>query len=211
MAGGDPQGVPPKSLDRPAVFLNIPYDMQFHRLCLAYICGVASFGLIPRATLEIPGARRLDRILELIEECPFSLHDLSRVQLSSPTPRVPRFNMPFELGLAVEWQRQSREHAWYVFETQEYRSHRSLSDLAGTDVYIHGGTIEGVLTQLSNAFIRERRKPSFSEMMRVYRTVRAALPSILARSGSRSIFAGARSFRDVCVSAADVADTLIRP
>lgn len=159
--------MPLERANRPAVFLNIPYDPQFHNLCLAYICGIASFGLIPRATLEIPGTRRLDRILQLIEECPFSLHDLSRVQLSGPSPRVPRFNMPFELGLAVDWQRRSgKKHLWYVFETQRYRVDRSLSDLAGTDVYIHGGTIRGVLTQLSNAFIREKRRPNFPEMIK---------------------------------------------
>jgi hypothetical protein len=203
--------VPRKPLSRPAVFLNIPYDAQFHRLCLAYICGLASFGLVPRATIEIPGTRRLDRILHLIEECPFSLHDLSRVQLSPPTPRMPRFNMPFELGLAVEWQRRSGEHTWYVFETERYRINRSLSDLAGTDVYVHEGTVEGVLREISNAFVREKRKPGFAEMLGVYRTVRAALSSILGRSGSSSIFSGARAFRDVCLSAAEVADTLIQP
>ena len=43
----------------------------------------------------------LERLFELIERCAFSVHDLSRVELSLHRPRVPRFNMPFELGLAV--------------------------------------------------------------------------------------------------------------
>ena len=211
MEHGDLPGVSRKRASRQAVFLNLPYDAQFERLCFAYICAVASFGLIPRATLEIPGTRRLDRILELIEECPFSLHDLSRVQLSPPVPRLPRFNMPFELGLAVVWQRRSRnKHLWYVFETRRYRVERSLSDLAGTDIYIHGGTIQGVIAQVSNAFIRGKRKPTFPEMLTVYRTLRAALPSILAKSGSSTVFEGARAFRDVCLSAADIASDLIR-
>ena len=42
----------------------------------------------------------LERLFELIERCAFSVHDLSRVELSLHRPRVPRFNMPFELGLA---------------------------------------------------------------------------------------------------------------
>jgi hypothetical protein len=55
--------------------------------------------LLPRSALEIPGpTRRLDRILELISACRYSFHDLSRVQLSRGAPR---FNMPFEAGLAV--------------------------------------------------------------------------------------------------------------
>jgi hypothetical protein len=53
-----------------SVFLNLPYDARFRSLFLAYVAGTSAFGLIPRATLEIPGsARRLDRILALMESC----------------------------------------------------------------------------------------------------------------------------------------------
>jgi hypothetical protein len=85
-----------------SAFLNLPYDEKFKDLFLAYIAGVSAFGLVPRATLEIPGGkRRLDRILQLIRDCRFSIHDLSRVELDYSEPPTPRFNMPFELGLTV--------------------------------------------------------------------------------------------------------------
>jgi hypothetical protein len=201
--------VPHKKTVERSVFLNIPYDQQFHRLCLAYICAIASFGLVPRATLEIPGTRRLDRIIELIESCPFSVHDLSRVQRNLPL-RLPRFNMPFELGLAVAWQKlRAKGHVWYVFETERYRADKSLSDIAGTDVYVHGGIVKGVLREVANAFVRERRKATFAQMMQVYQGTQRALPSILKKSGTDSIFGGARAFEDVCVSAAEIASTLI--
>ena len=91
-----------KRAERYSVFLNIPYDSAFENLYLAYIAGLSAFGLIPRATLEIPTSqRRLERILKLLQQCAYSIHDLSRVQLDAKAPRVPRFNMPFELGLAV--------------------------------------------------------------------------------------------------------------
>jgi hypothetical protein len=200
---------PKKDIER-AVFLNIPYDPQSHNLCLAYICAIASFGLVPRATLEIPGTRRLDRIIELMASCPFSIHDLSRIE-RYPPQRLPRFNMPFELGLAVAWQKfRERRHLWYVFEAERYRAERTLSDIAGADPYIHGGKIEGVLRQVSNAFVRESRRATFTEMVRVYRLTRKALPTILNQSGSESIFDGAQAFRDVCLSAADFASTVIR-
>src|SRR5580700_220876 len=86
---------------REAVFLNIPYDPQFARLYLAYITALSAIGFLPRATLGIAGNRRLDRIARLIESCAYSVHDLSRVQLDRKAPRTPRFNMPFELGIAV--------------------------------------------------------------------------------------------------------------
>jgi hypothetical protein len=77
------------------VFLNIPYDARFENLLLAYIAGICAFGFTPGATLEIPfGQRRLDRILSLILQSRYSIHDLSRVQLDPNAPRTPRFNMP---------------------------------------------------------------------------------------------------------------------
>jgi hypothetical protein len=92
---------------RLSAFLNIPYDDAFQNLYLAYIAGITAFGLVPRATLEIPGgARRLDRIFELIRGCGYSFHDLSRVELDVRRPVTPRFNMPFELGLAL-WPRKA--------------------------------------------------------------------------------------------------------
>jgi hypothetical protein len=58
----------------------LDYDARFRSLFLAYVAGTSAFGLIPRATLKIPGsARRLDRILALMESCQYSIHDLSRV------------------------------------------------------------------------------------------------------------------------------------
>jgi hypothetical protein len=88
---------------RQTVFLNIPYDKQFESTYLAYVTALSAMGFLPRATLGIAGHRRLDRIATLIESCPYSIHDLSRVQLDRNAPRTPRFNMPFELGLAVAW------------------------------------------------------------------------------------------------------------
>ena len=57
---------------------------------MAYIVGLTAFGLIPRAMLEIPTSRRrLERILKLIEECTYSIHDLSRVQLDGVMSTAP--------------------------------------------------------------------------------------------------------------------------
>ena len=112
------------------VFLNLPYDSKFENLFLAYICAVHAFGMDPQITLGIAGGtRRLDRIFELIQSCEFSVHDLSRVQLDRAKPRTPRFNMPFELGLAVAWEMLgSGRHMWFVMEAVNYRLAKSLSD-----------------------------------------------------------------------------------
>jgi hypothetical protein len=199
----------PRKPDKPLkdVFLNIPYDKKFEKLCLAYISGVSAFGLNPRATLQIPGgARRLDRIFQQMQGCPYSVHDLSRVELDRTRPRTPRFNMPFELGMCVAWATTGGgKHEWFVFESMDRRLAKSLSDLNGTDPYIHGQTVAGVFRELCNAFVRSGRKPTIQRMWGIYRDIRKSLPRILHRAGAKSIY-NARVFKDICVVASALAD-----
>ncbi len=183
-----------------------PADV-FQNLCLAYICGISALGFVPRATLEIPGgSRRLDRIFRLIRNCPFSVHDLSRVELDRKRPPTPRFNMPFELGLCVAWERiGKKKHTWFVYESRMRRLAKSLSDLNGSDPHIHGGTVTGVLRELCSAFVRSGRRPSIQQLRKVYRDVEKSLPEVLRRAGAKSIF-NARVFKDICVIASESAD-----
>jgi hypothetical protein len=161
-----------------AVFLNIPYDPQFTRLYLAYITALSAISFLPQATLGITGNRRLDRI-----------------------PRTPRFNMPFELGLAVAWAQANPRHKWFVFESVRRRLNKSLSDLDGTDPYIHGGTVRGVMREVCNAFVSRGTQPTVPQMMKMYRELRRDCPGILKNAGAQSIFT-ARVFSDLCVAAA---------
>lgn len=173
-----------------SVFLNIPYDHQFQRLCVAYIAGICAFGLVPRATLEIPGGQvRLSRILQLIQQCRYSIHDLSRVQLDLYPPRCPRFNMPFELGLTVGhcWNRRLR-HTWFAFESMRYRQQKSLSDINGTDVYVHEGRVSGVFRELRNAFLRRFRQPTVQDMQAIYRDLWGNLDAIKRAAGADSLY-----------------------
>ena len=97
------------------------------------IAGLCAFGLRPRATLEIPSpTRRLDRILELLAACRYSFHDLSRVQLSGGAPR---FNMPFEVGLAVATARWRPAHQWFLLEARPYRMVRTAKQPALAELW----------------------------------------------------------------------------
>lgn len=198
-----------KPADR--VFLNIPYDDKFESLFLAFISGICAFGFVPRATLEIAtSSRRLDRILDLIRECRYSIHDLSRVQLDDTAPRTPRFNMPFELGLSVAHEKSTpgKNHQWFVCESEKFRLPKSLSDLNGTDAFIHDGTIAGLFRELCSMFRRPGRQPTVQQMWQIYRKLRKVLPSVLAQAGSESLFT-ARVFGDVCAMAADFANKIV--
>jgi hypothetical protein len=109
--------------------------------------------------------------------------------------------MPFELGLSVAWERVGKnKHTWFVFEGRNRRVKKSLSDLNGTDEFIHGGTITGVFRELCSAFVRPGRQPSIQQMRSVYRDVAKSLPEVLRRAGAKSIY-NARVFKDICVIA----------
>jgi hypothetical protein len=144
--------------------------------------------------------------MDLIQGCRYSIHDLSRVELSRGEPRTPRFNMPFELGLTVAWSKQyPHRHTWFVCESRAYRLQRSLSDLGGTDPNIHGGTIEGVMRELCNAFVRPAQQmPTIPQMMRTYRVISKAAAPIQRNAGAVSLFES-RVFSDLLFAATAIA------
>lgn len=193
--------LPPISTN--AVFLNIPYDIEFSKLYLAYIVGLNQLGFDPKIASGIPGGeRRLDRVLKLIQSCRYSIHDLSRVELSVTPPATPRFNMPLELGLTIAWSKlYPKRHTWFLWESMPRRIQKSMSDLDGTDAYIHSGTAEGVLSELRNAFLRDGT-PSIHTMTEAYYLVESKIDSILSDAGSNNIYS-ASVFRELCFVALD--------
>jgi len=187
-------------------FLNVPYDEKFEPLYLAFIAGLSGFGLIPRAVLEIPESqRRLDRIFSLIRGCRMSFHDLSRVQLDLKRPPTPRFNMPFELGLAVAWQWIAEpSHSWYVFEANGRRAEKSLSDLKGTEIYAHGNRPRGVFRELTDVLVNEPHQPTVRDLEAIYRGLRKYAVEIKEKLRRKSLF-HARPFRDLVIRALAIA------
>ena len=183
-------------------FLNLPYDAQHEQVYLAFVAGLAAFGLVPRTTLELGSSkRRLDRILSLIGRCRYSFHDLSRVELDPNPPQTPRFNMPFELGLAVA-QAKARHHRWFVFEAVNHRLKRSLSDLDGTDPHIHDGLPEDVLRALGNALSRSAR-PTPADLKSIYLALKQSAIAVKNDRGGSLFEAGA--FRDLVLIARKLA------
>jgi len=198
--------MPQPRVESDSVFLNIPYDSRFTNLYIAYIVGLTELGLTPKATLSITGGiRRLERIFALMQTCRYSIHDLSRVQIDRTPPPTPRFNMPFELGLAIAWAKLNpNRHQWFVCESIDYRAQKSISDLNGTDFHIHNGTPEGVLRELSNAFVRPDC-PTVPQMITSYKTLRRLLPRLKLNAGADTVFT-ARIFADLIGAAAKIRD-----
>ena len=114
--------------------------------------------------------------------------------------------MPFELGLAVAWaQLNPKKHTWIGCERHPYRPLKSVSDLNGTDFHIHGGTIQGVMRELCNAFVRTTKRPSVPRMVKVYQQLRVTVPDLKREAGARDLFQ-ARVFDDLVVAAGALAE-----
>jgi hypothetical protein len=114
--------------------------------------------------------------------------------------------MPLELGLAIAWQKMNPgRHTWFVFESKPRRLEKSLSDLKGTDEYLHNGRPKRLFSELSNAFHRSRRYTSVREMLQVFSGLKDALPRIMLAAGARSPFT-ARVFGELRAVAAALTD-----
>jgi len=202
--------MPKSARQQESAFLNIPYDQKYEPLYLAFIAGLSAFGLVPRATIEIPSTRRrLERIIQLIRGCRYSFHDLSRVEIDRNSPATPRFNMPFELGLAVDWALGAKPaHEWFVFESRAHRLEKSLSDLNGTDPHVHDGTSHGVLRGLINALSRKVHDPNLTQLDAIFRDLNKAAGEVKLEMRGGSLFE-ARPFKYLVFLARELAEERI--
>lgn len=184
------------------VFINIPFDTQYEPLFLALICGLTALRFTPRCALEVQGNKnRLKRIYGLMRKCKYSLHDLSRVELSEGGKRVPRFNMPFEAGLAVAISLNDSGHYFRILEAKAYRLQQTLSDLNEQDPFIHHGTPDGVLRALANIFTRTGKlQPKISDLKNIFKEMRSFCKSYKKDNGVKSIF-DAKAFQDLVIAA----------
>lgn len=109
--------------------------------------------------------------------------------------------MPLELGLAIAWQKLNPDkHVWFVFEAKARRIEKSMSDLNGTDTYIHRSRPIGIFGELANAFSRQPHQAGIGHMEQVFRQLQNALPRLCRNAGTKSP-SKARVFGDLRVLA----------
>jgi hypothetical protein len=82
------------------VFINCPFDLDYAATFQALIFTIYACGFRPRSARELDdaGQTRIEKLFNLIHECRYGIHDLSRTDLDA-TFGLPRFNMPLELGI----------------------------------------------------------------------------------------------------------------
>lgn len=102
-----------------------------------YACGFR-----PRCALEVDDSseNRLAKIESIIQQCRFGIHDIS-FMIIDPNTRLPRFNMPFELGIFMAAKRfgegEQKRKVALILDSEGYRYRDALSDISGQDIQFH--------------------------------------------------------------------------
>ncbi len=167
------------------MFINCPFDQEYAATFEALIFAVYATGFRPRSARELDdgGQPRLEKLYGIIQQCRYGIHDLSRTELDE-TNQLPRFNMPLELGIFLGARRYGgkvqEEKRLLIFDVEQYRYQRFISDLAGMDIHAHGGVAERAVMEARNwlANVSRRKLPSGQQLIEAYRRFVADLPAI---------------------------------
>ena len=129
--------------------------------------------------------------------CRMSIHDLSRMS------RPPRFNMPYELGLASAIKTlYPDDYEVFVLDSRPYRIDRTLSDYKGRDPLIHNATCDGIVACLLDTF---QGKPHDAVSVRsAAKELRTTAGIIKRQLKTNSLFRPS-AFRELVGAAAQIA------
>jgi hypothetical protein len=101
---------------------------------------------------------RIDRILRLIKESRYAIHDLSHLRACRRGEHF-RLNMPFELGLdygcRVFGKAEFKKKKFLVLEKDKYSIKAALSDLSNADVCSHNGKPAVAVLHVRNWLVNE--------------------------------------------------------
>jgi hypothetical protein len=147
------------------VFINCPFDNDYSPIMEAIIFAIHDCGFVARSALELndSGEVRIEKISRIVGECRFGVHDICRVELDE-AHCLPRFNMPFELGLFIGARRfgsaLDQQKISLILDSEKYRYQKYCSDIAGQDIQSHGHSPEIVVRIIRNWLRSTSRLPS---------------------------------------------------
>jgi len=169
------------------VFINCPFDSSYREIFDAIVFAVCALGFEPSCALDWDDSteERLTKILRMVEHCPFGIHDLSYMKLD-PGTRLPRHNMPFELGLFLgcKFAKRARSSkSCLIMDRAQWRYRKSLSDLSGRDIHVHKGRPTLAITAVRDWLATESGRtdaPGGVFIIQQYRSFRRQLPELCA-------------------------------
>ena len=171
-----------------SVFLNVPFDKKYLPMFQALIFAVHDCGFVARSALEsYDGTQvRVDKLVEIIRSSKYGIHDISRTSLDRQH-KLPRFNMPFELGLFMGAKQfggsSQKAKAGLVLDRDQFRYQIFCSDIAGQDIRAHNNQQSDAITAVRNWLrmipdVRGKKIPSAEHMFLRYSEFRKNLPAL---------------------------------
>ncbi len=145
----------PVRLHKRDVFINCPFDDTYKPIFQAIIFAVLDLGFFARCALEVDDASetRLAKMVRIIEQCNYGIHDISSVELGTTT-NLPRFNMPLELGLFLGCKlfgsKAQQKKSCLILDREPYRYRASISDISGQDIQAHDGEPDLAIMEVRN-------------------------------------------------------------
>jgi hypothetical protein len=142
------------------VFLNCPLDEEYLPLLRPIVFTILYLGFRPRIALERSdsGEVRIEKIIALIEQSKFAIHDLSRCRARKEGEFF-RLNMPLELGIDIGCKRfkkgKWRTKRCLILETERYRYQAAISDLSNSDIFAHNNDPQQIVEGVRNWLVQE--------------------------------------------------------
>lgn len=138
------------------VFINCPFDKFYVPLLQPLLFTVLYLDLTPLVSeTKSSGQVRVEQIKKLILNSKYSIHDISRSEALHDKD-LPRFNMPFEMGLDLGCQSYGKGKRALkkslVLEKTRFHYQRVLSDIAGQDIENHNDNPEELIRKVRNWF-----------------------------------------------------------
>ena len=168
------------------VFVNCPFDKGYKPIFDAIVFAITDLGLVARSAREEDDGSefRLAKIQRIIEQCKYGIHDISAVKLDAKH-KLPRFNMPLELGLFLGCRRYGGKSHQYkvslILDADPYRYQIFISDIAGQDIHSHNGDVRTAIgevrTWLATASKR-KRLPGGNDIFDRYERFQADFPAL---------------------------------
>ena len=141
------------------VFINCPFDTQYRVLLNPLLFTILFIDLEPKiAETESSSQIRVQEIMNLIKNSRYSIHDISR----SDPAELPRFNMPYEMGLDIGCQIFGAAHLQtkrcLILDINKSRYKKIVSDIGGQDIKDHNNDPLQLITKVREWFVKNMQK-----------------------------------------------------
>jgi hypothetical protein len=159
--------------------------MKYKRIFDSLVFAIYDCGFTARSALEVEdsGQARVDKILHIIEQSKFGIHDISRAGIDRTT-KLARFNMPLELGFFLGAKRYGsaihKQKRCLVLDREKYRYRNFCSDISGQDIRAHNDRSRDAIRAVRDWLSSHRsgvQMPGGKAMFERYEHFRAQLPA----------------------------------